>query len=152
MIFHFSIVQVLFVFCQLNFIVLFPFFIKYHMFVIIVFWLGCDRASGLFFRARFASFHTHASLLVFFLCFFVLFHSCCSHALVFEKTLLHEFPMSCSHTEWYLPLFARRNSPCFDRSFAYENLIMLLLQLLLLRLMLKSLGFFRKGLFNPRLG
>ena len=39
-----------FVFCQLNFIVLFPFFIKYYhiLFNIIVFWLGCDRPSGLF--------------------------------------------------------------------------------------------------------
>ena len=74
----------------------FPFFIKYcHiLFIIIVFWLGCDRPSGLlFFRARFASFHTHASLLVFFVCFFILFHSCCSHARVFGKTLVHEFPV-----------------------------------------------------------
>ena len=38
-----------FVFCQLNFIVLFPFLIKlyYILFVIIVFRLGCDRSSGL---------------------------------------------------------------------------------------------------------
>ena len=38
-----------FVFCQLSFIVLFPFLIKdYHiLFIIIVFWLGCDRPSGL---------------------------------------------------------------------------------------------------------
>ena len=35
-------------FCQLNFIVLFPFLIKYyHILIIIVFWLGCDRPSGL---------------------------------------------------------------------------------------------------------
>ena len=36
-------------FCQLNFIVLFPFLIKYYhiLFIIIVFWLGCDRPSGL---------------------------------------------------------------------------------------------------------
>ena len=61
-------------FCQLNFIVLFPFLIKYYhiLFIIIVFWLGCDRTS--FFPARFASFHTNASLLVFFVCFFILFH------------------------------------------------------------------------------
>ena len=39
-----------FVFCQLNFIVLFPFLIKYYhiLFIIIVFRLGCDRPSGLF--------------------------------------------------------------------------------------------------------
>ena len=38
-----------FVFCQLNFIVLFPFLIKYYhiLFIIIVFWLGCDRPTGL---------------------------------------------------------------------------------------------------------
>ena len=38
-----------FVFCQLNFIVLFSFLIKYYhiLFIIIVFWLGCDRPSGL---------------------------------------------------------------------------------------------------------
>ena len=38
---------------QLNFIVLFPFLIKYYhiMFIIIVFWLGCDRPSGLLFFA-----------------------------------------------------------------------------------------------------
>ena len=38
-----------FVFCQLNFIVLFPFLIKYYhiLFVIILFCLGSDRLSGL---------------------------------------------------------------------------------------------------------
>ena len=38
-----------------------------------------------FFHTRFTTFHTHASLFTFFLCFFVLFHSCCSHARVFGK-------------------------------------------------------------------
>ena len=85
----------LFFFCQLNFIILFPFLIKYYhiMFIIIVFWLGCDRPSGLFIRARCTFFHTHASLLYVFVCLIVLFHSCCSHAWVFGKTLLHEFPV-----------------------------------------------------------
>ena len=58
------------------------------------------------FRSHFASFHTHASLLTFFVCFFILFHSCCSHARVFGKTLAHKFPLSYSHTEWYL-LFSK---------------------------------------------
>ena len=51
MICHSSIVQVNFVFCRLNFIVLFPFLIKYYhiKFIIIVFWLGCDRPSGFLF-------------------------------------------------------------------------------------------------------
>ena len=74
------------------------------------------------FRARF-TFHTQASLLTFF-CVFVLFRSCCSHARVFEKTLVHEFLISYSHTEWYF-FSVRRNSSCFGRSFAYQNLIKL---------------------------
>ena len=42
-----------------------------------------------FIRARFTSFHTYASLPTFlFLC---LISSCCSHARVFRKTLVHEF-------------------------------------------------------------
>ena len=91
-------------FCQLNFIVLFPFFIKYYhilfiIIIIIVFWLGCYRPWGLLF------FFVPASLLVFFFCFFILLHSCCSHAQVFGKTLAHEFPISYSHTEWYFLFF-----------------------------------------------
>ena len=58
-------------------------------------------ASGLlFFRTRFASFILHYLLFVF--CFFVLFHSCCSHARVFRKSLVFEFRIFYSHTEWYL--------------------------------------------------
>ena len=47
MICHFSNFQVHFVFCQLNFIVLFPFLIKYYhiCFIIIVFRLGIDKLS-----------------------------------------------------------------------------------------------------------
>ena len=50
MICHFSNIYVHFVFCKLKFIVFFPFNIKYYhiLFIIIVFWLGCDRPSGLF--------------------------------------------------------------------------------------------------------
>ena len=59
-----------------------------------------------FFRARFTSFHTHASLLTFFVCLIVLFHSWCSRARVFGKTLLQEFPISCNHTEWYFIFFS----------------------------------------------
>ena len=32
----------------------------------------------------------------------VLFQSCCSHAQVFGRTLVHEFHFSYSHTEWNL--------------------------------------------------
>ena len=77
-----------------------------------------------FFRACCASFHTHASFLAFFVCIFVLFHSCCSHALVFGKTLLHQLIMFYSHTEWYFPFFKRRNS-LFGPSFVYQNQIKL---------------------------
>ena len=54
------------------------------------------------FRAHFTSLHSHSSLLTFVFCFLVLFHSFCSHALVFGKTLLPKFHISYSHTEWYL--------------------------------------------------
>ena len=49
MICHFSNIYLHFVFCQLNFILLFKFLIKYYhiLFIIIAFWLGCDRPSGL---------------------------------------------------------------------------------------------------------
>ena len=107
--------------------VIFPFFyysgpfsfllIKFHctcsisyktlhiMFFIIVFWLGTERSLGFFlFHARFTSLLTHVSLHTFLFWLFVLFHSCCSHAQVFGKTLVHEFHFSSSHTEWYLLL------------------------------------------------
>ena len=69
------------------------------MFIIIVFWFGRDNPSGLIlFRARLTSFHTHASLRTFCVCFFILFDSCCSHAPVFGKTLVHELIISYSHS------------------------------------------------------
>ena len=82
------------------------------MFIIIVFWLGCDRPLGLpfFVPALLLSIFTPLFLHYIFVCFFVFILSCCSHAWVFRETLVHEFPMSCSHTEWYLHFFARRNS------------------------------------------
>ena len=63
-------------------------------------WVVIGRPTFLF-RDSFASFHTHATILTFFVCVSVLFHSCCSHARVVGKTLVHEFPISYSHTEWY---------------------------------------------------
>ena len=59
-------------------------------------------AQDFFIRIRGTSFHIYSPLLIFFLCFIVLFLSCCSYARVFGKTLLHEFPISYSHTEWNL--------------------------------------------------
>ena len=86
----------------------------------------------LFFCAQFASFHTHASLLTFFVCFFILFRSCCSHASVFGETHVHEFPMSYSHTEWYLNFFMWRNrlfglKLCLSKSNEAKLLLLLLL-------------------------
>ena len=51
MIFHFSIVQVHFVFLLIEFHVLFPFLIKYYhlMFIILVFRLGNDKVCLCFF-------------------------------------------------------------------------------------------------------
>ena len=39
------------------------------------------------------------TLLLAFICLFVFFHSCCCHAQVFLKTLVHELHISSSHTE-----------------------------------------------------
>ena len=97
MICHFSNIKVHFVFCQLKFIVLFLFLIKYYhiFFIIIVFWLGCDRPSGLLLFVPAVLFSILTPL--FCVSSSVLFHSCCSHAWVFGKTLVHEFPVSYSH-------------------------------------------------------
>ena len=61
-----------------------------------------------YFRARFTSFHAHASLLT----FFSLFHSHFSNARVFGKTLVHEFPISYSYTECYLLFLAKHGRNC----------------------------------------
>ena len=62
-----------------------------------------DKVTGQdFFFSCPLTFHNHSSLLTFFLCFIVLFQSWWSHAQVFGKTLLHEFPIFNSHTEWNL--------------------------------------------------
>ena len=71
------------------------------MFIIIVFSLGCDRPSGLLF---FVPALLLSMLMPLFLpsssvSLYVLFRSCCSHARVFGKILVHEFPMSYSHSE-----------------------------------------------------
>ena len=101
-----------FCFLSFEFHCTFSFIIKYYhiLFIFIVFWLGCDMPSGLFLFLPTLLLSIFTPLLTIFVCFFVLFRSCCSHARVFGKTLVHEFPISYSHTEWYLPFFARRNS------------------------------------------
>ena len=68
------------------------------MFIIIVFWLASDRPVDLFFSCP-LYFFPYSRLS--FVCFCILFHSCGSHARMFGKTLVHEYPISYSHTEWY---------------------------------------------------
>ena len=63
-----------------------------------------------FFLVRCDYIHIHSPLLTFFLCFFILFQSCCSHAQVFGRTLVHEFPIFYSHTEWNLTTSLYDNS------------------------------------------
>ena len=64
-----------------------------------------------------ASFHAHASLLTIFGCLIVLFRSCCCHARVFGKTLLHKFSVSYSHTECYFfSLFGKRETKHAQRT------------------------------------
>ena len=130
MICNFSNIKVHFVFCQLNFIVLFPFLIKHYyiLFIIIVFWLGCDRPSGLL-------------LFVPALLFFVLtplFQPPSSVSLsyfilavpmpVFGKTLVHEIPISYSHTEWYLLFFRSVKAMNNWKRSAIKQILLLLLQ------------------------
>ena len=106
MMFHFSIVQSPLYFLLIKFNCTFfhykilPNYVYYYCI-----WFGCELVIGcmyfFFFRVRFVSVYTDASRLTFFY-FVVLFHYCCSHERVFLKTLVHEFNISYSHTEWYL--------------------------------------------------
>ena len=76
---------------------------------IIVFWLGSGRPSRLiFFVPASLFFHTHAFLLMSFVCFCVLFKTCGSHARKFGKTVAQEFPISYSRTELY-HIFSRND-------------------------------------------
>ena len=59
--------------------------------------VGTVRPSGLLFRNASCTFHFHFFLLAFFLCFFVLFQSCCSHT----HKCCHIFY---SHTEYIFAL------------------------------------------------
>ena len=76
----------------------------YYYYCILV-WMWCDRRTS-FIRARCTFFHTQILMPLFCVSSSVslsYFVPCCSHAQVFWKTLVHEFPMSYSHTEWSLP-------------------------------------------------
>ena len=92
-----------------------PYYVYYYCILIVI-----GHRDFFFFCARFASFHTHASLLTFFVCFFILFHSCCSQARVFGKTLLDEFHIQYIHTEWYL-FFSDRATTSAQCAFGAKN-------------------------------
>ena len=47
---------------------------------------------------------------------FLYLHSFCSHARVFGKTLVHEFPISYSHAEWYLLVQRNDTIEMFEES------------------------------------
>ena len=67
-----------------------PYYVYYYILIRML------QAYRPFFPCPRASFHTHASLLTFFVCFFVLFRSCYSHARVLGKTLLLNSPFNMS--------------------------------------------------------
>ena len=75
-----------------------PYFVYYYSILI----RYSDRPVGLLFLSYPLYFFPYSRLSSYLLRFFILFHCCCSHAQVFVKTLVHEFHISYSHTEWYL--------------------------------------------------
>ena len=58
-------------------------------------WTGQSYFTELFLCIS-CPFHIHSPLLTFFLCFIVLFQSCCSHAQVFGRTLMPHGSCICS--------------------------------------------------------
>ena len=54
---------------------------------------------------------------------FLLFHSCCSHALEFGKTLVHEFLISYRVPILVPAFFAIRNTSCLGRRFGCQELM-----------------------------
>ena len=109
--FHISIVLVHYIFFNwISFFSMFYKILQYYVYYYCIL-IRYGLAALPYFRARFYFFPYPTSLLIFFFfsCFFVLFHSCCSHSRLFGKTLVHESPISYSHTEWYLPFFGKRD-------------------------------------------
>ena len=78
-------------------------------------WTGLFFSCTLYQGLGCTPFHIHSPFLTFFLCFIVLFQSCCPHAQVFGKTLVHEFPIFCTHTEWNL-FASGTNTPLWWRA------------------------------------
>ena len=101
MIFHFSIVQSILFFVNWISLYFFNFFPNITILFLLLLYSGLLFSVPLYFFP-----YSRASFLIFFVCCFILLHTCCYHVRVFMKTLLHEFPISYSHTECYL-LFSR---------------------------------------------
>ena len=77
----------------------------------------------IYFRARFTSFRTRSYLFPsssHYLISLLMFPRECSGK---HSCTNSPFPISYSHTEYHLLFFASRNSTCFGRSFAYQNLM-----------------------------
>ena len=86
---------------------------KYHIMFIIRFIIRWWWASVGFFSCRFTSFHARASLLAFFISFFVLFSVSLSYFILavlmcesLGKHSCRSSQVSYSHTEWYLLFFS----------------------------------------------
>ena len=111
---HFSIIMSILFF--VHWISLFFFHIKFYqiMFIIVVFRLGCNRPSGLLLFVPAVLFSILTPLFCPSSYLIVLYRSCCSHAWVFGKTVVHEFPVSYSHTKWYflISLFGAGEYKC----------------------------------------
>ena len=96
------------------------------MIINVVFWLGSDWSSALlsFVPALLLSILTPLVLPSrLSLC---LFKSCCSHARVFEKTLVHEFTIFYRYTEWYFifSLFDAREIKHAQQTILYTLFLM----------------------------
>ena len=68
-------------------------------------------------------------------CLMVLFNSSCSHAWVFWKTLVREFPVSYSHTKWYflISLFGAREYKHAQRTLVLASFLKWPLQTIYLK-------------------
>ena len=85
-----------------------------------------DDKTGLQLGRRDKFFFVPTELLSIYSLFFLscarLFHSCCSHAKVFGKTLVHEFHISNSNVYWIiLPAFGKRGDRCWGRRFTCQK-------------------------------
>ena len=92
--------------------------------------LGSNDVGTLFFFFSCCAFFNFNSFLpAFLLCFFAIFHSYCSHLPVFGKTLVHEFHIFYSHTEWNFFLFVLLGLTLFWLSSAIKlnNIIIIII-------------------------